>query len=178
MSPQALLERLAALGVTVRLTGDAEHPVHLAPADRIPVELRPEVAAHKEELAALVDGHSLFWQADPSAMPCHTSPGEDPRPDLPGTELWAGLLQLAAGDAADPRGVYGRLLGARACGAVLEWRTGRWKLAPTMDPAERVSTWATPADWERDAERWLRPKSREIVALLGQLPPRDEGAQG
>ncbi len=118
------------------------------------------------------------WQADPPSMPWHTRPGEDPRPDLPGTDLWAGLLQLSARDADDPRGVYGRLLGARACGAVLARRGNRWVLAPTMDPAERVSIWATRADWERDAERWLRPKSREIVALLGQLPPRDEGAQG
>ena len=176
MTPESLLERLSAVGVTVRLSRPGR--IALAPVARIPDELRAEVVAHKGELAELVERQARTWEADPSTMPWHTRPGEDPRPDLPGTDLWAALLQLAAGDADDPRGVYGRLLGARACGAVLEWRSGRWKLAPTMDPAERVSTWATRADWERDADRWLRPKSREIVALLGQLPPSDEGAQG
>ena len=175
MSPQALLERLEAMGVRVRLTGDAEHPVRLAPADRIPAELRLELVARKLELAALVERQARTWQADPAAMPWHTRPGEDTRPDLPGTDLWAALLQLAAGDADDPRGVYGRLLGARACGAVLQRRGSRWVLAPTIDPTERLSTWQARSDWDRDAERWLRPRAREIMVLLAQLP-QDEGA--
>lgn len=174
MSPAALLERLEALGVTVRLTGDAEHPVQLAPADRIPAELRPEVVAHKAELAALVGCHSRTWQVDPSDLAWPSVPGEDPRPDLPGTELWAALLKLASGDASDPQGVYGRLLGSRACGAVLEWRASRWKLAPTLDPTERQSIWATRADWDREAAIWLKPEGRAIVALLALLPIPEE----
>jgi hypothetical protein len=77
---------------------------------------------------------------------------------------------LASSDATDPYGVYGRLLAARACGAILEWRGNRWKLAPTVDPTERLSVWQDQAAWDRDAERWLRPRSREIAALRRQLP--------
>ncbi len=173
MTPEAILERLGEVGVTVRLSGPGR--IALSPADRIPAELRPEVVARKLELAALVERQARTWQDDPPAMSWHTPPGEDPRPDLPGTALWAALLRLAAGDADDPRGVYGRLLAARACGAVLERRTGRWKLAPTLDATERVSVWADRESWERDAERWLKPRAREIMVLLAQLP-QDEGA--
>ena len=168
-----LLAELAARGARLSLREDG---VLLAgPPKLVPPELARRLLAHKEELAALVDGPSLPWQADPSAMPWHTRPGEDPRPDLPGTDLWAGLLQLSAGDADDPGGVYGRLLGARACGAVLARRGNRWVLAPTVDPTERLSTWQARSDWDRDAERWLRPRAREIMVLLAQLP-QDEGA--
>lgn len=106
------------------------------------------------------------------------APGEDPRPDLPGTELWALLLQFASDDACDPQGVYGRLLGARACGAVLERSKGRWTLAPTIDPRERLSVWADRESWDRDAESWLTPTSRAIVTLLGRLPVPEEAGRG
>ncbi len=69
MTPAALLERLEALGVTVRLTGDRAHPIRLSPADHIPAALRPEVIAHKAELAALLDRQARTWSDDPSAMP-------------------------------------------------------------------------------------------------------------
>jgi hypothetical protein len=170
MSPEAILERLEALGVSVSLTGDCEHPLRLAPADRIPLELRPEVVAHKAELAELVARQAGVWQADPSALAWPSNVGEDPRPDLAGSELWTALLQLASGDADDPQGTYGRLKAARACGAVLELRAGRWKLAPTIDPTERLSTWQDRETWDRDAATWLKPKSGEIVDLLRRLP--------
>ncbi|MDA8330731.1 MAG: hypothetical protein M0027_05905 [Candidatus Dormibacteraeota bacterium] len=117
------------------------------------------------------------WQADPPEVAA-TWPrplAEDPRPDLEGSALWSRLLLLASGDADDPRGVYGRLLGARACGGRLERRADRWRLAPTIDPTERLSVWATEADWQADAERWLRPHAQEIVVLLRQLPGPAEG---
>ena len=174
MSPEALLERLSAVGVTVRLSGPGR--IALSPVALIPDELRPEVVAHKAELVELVERQARTWQADPSDLAWPSQVGEDPRPDLSGTELWARLLQLASGDADAPQGIYGRLLGARACGAILERRNGRWKLAPTIDPSERLSTWQDRESWDADAERWLKPRSREIVALLGQLP-QDEGAQ-
>jgi hypothetical protein len=44
------------------------------------------------------------------------------------------------------------------------------RLAPTIDPTERLSVWQTRSDWDRDVETWLKPKSRELAALLGQLP--------
>lgn len=116
---------------------------------------------------------SESWCADPACVPWHPEAGEDPRPDLAGSDLWERLLRLPL-DADDPQGVYGRLLGARACGAVLELGAGRWKLAPSLDPTERVSVWATRADWDRDAAIWLKPKSREIVALLALLPVPEE----
>ncbi len=175
MSPEALLERLGELGVTVRLSGPGR--IALSPVALIPDELRPEVVAHKAELVALLEREPSVWQADPSDLAWPSQVGEDPRPDLPDSEVWTALLQLASGDADDPGGTYGRLLGARACGALLQPRGRRWKLAPTIDPSERLSVWADRSDWERDAERWLRPKSREIVALLGLLPPPDEGSR-
>ena len=173
MSPKALLERLSAVGVTVRLSGPGR--IALSPVALIPDELRPEVVAHKAELVELVERQARTWQADPSDLAWPSAPGEDPRADLPGSELWARLLQLASGDADDPQGAYGRLLGARACGAIVERRSGRWKLAPTIDPSERLSTWQDRESWDRDAESWLKPKSREIVSLLAQLPPPNEG---
>ncbi len=178
MTPAAILERLQALGVIVEPTSDPEHPILLRPADRIPVAMRPEIAALKTELAELISlAPSPAWQADPSRMPWPRPLGDDPRPDLKGSDLWSDLLLLASGDADDPRGVYGRLLGARACGAVLEWRAGRWRLAPTIDLTERLSVWANRADWEADAEKWLKPRAAEIVALLRQLPAPDGEAK-
>ncbi|MDA8394215.1 MAG: hypothetical protein M0T72_03065 [Candidatus Dormibacteraeota bacterium] len=121
-------------------------------------------------------GRESTWTADPPAVSWHTPPGEDPRTDLPGSDLWARLLLLAAGDADDSSGVYGRLLGARACGAVLQWRAGRWRLAPTLDASERLSVWADREAWDADARRWLKPRAQELVALLAQLPAPDAEA--
>jgi hypothetical protein len=166
-----LLAELRSLQVEASL--NPEGRLKLRPASRVPEALLAELRAHRDELVELVaqvPARSEPWQADPPAMPWHTQPGEDPRPDLPDSALWTRLLQLASGDADDPHGVYGRLLGARACGAVLERRGGRWRLAPTIDPTERLSVWQTRSDWDRDVETWLKPKSRELAALLAQLP--------
>lgn len=172
-----LLKELHNLGVGVTLTPAGK--VHVEPDGLVPDTLWPELKAHRDELAELLaQPHqpelSESWSADPSAMAWPANVGDDPRPDLPASELWAALLLFASGDAAKPNGVYGRLLGARACGAVLEWRNRHWKLAPTLDPTERISVWATRADWDRDAAIWLKPKSREIVALLALLPVPQE----
>lgn len=117
------------------------------------------------------------WQADPPQLVSgRASVDEDPRPDLPGSELWSELLRLASGDADDPAGTFGRLKACRACGGLLEWRGISWKLSPTIDPAEQLSIWADGAAWEADAERWLRPRSREIIALLAKLPDGESEA--
>jgi hypothetical protein len=162
VNPAELLAELRSLQVEASL--NPEGRLKLCPASRVPEALLAELKAHRDEVVELLaqgPAPSEPWRADPPDVLW---------PDLPGSALWARLLGLAAGDADDPQGTYGRLLGARACGAVLERRGGRWRLAPVLDPTERVSVWATKADWDADAERWLRPKSREIVSLLGQLP--------
>ena len=176
MNPTELLERLAALGVMPRLHPDGS--VGLAPAGRTPPGLLAEAKARKLELADLLERRERTWTQDPARMPWHTRPGEDPRPDLDGSERWQALLLLASGDASDPHGTYGRLLAARACGAVLERRGSSWKLSPTVDPTEQLSVWATEADWQADARKWLRPRAQEIAALLRQLPPPEEAAGG
>ena len=176
MSPEAILQRLGELGVTVRLASPGT--IGLAPGGRTPPDLREEILAHKPELLALLERRERTWTQDPARMPWHTRPGEDPRPDLDGSERWQALLLLASGDASDPHGTYGRLLAARACGAVVERRDGRWKLIPIIDPSERLSVWADEAAWQADVERWLRPSAREIVGLLRQLPPPEEAASG
>ena len=176
MNPTELLERLAALGVTPRLHPDGS--VGLAPAGRTPPGLLAEAKARKLELADLLERRERTWQDPPEAVATWPRPlGEDPRPDLPGSELWGRLLRLAGGDAHDPGGVYGRLLGARACGGLLQWRGKGWQLAPTLDPTEWRSTWADEAAWQADAERWLRPRAQEITALLAQLPPPEGAAR-
>ena len=171
MTPaEAVLAEAEAAGVQIFRVGDklrlrAPGP----PSDA----LRQRIREAKPDLLLLVPelpGPSVAWTADPSALRWNPL-GEDPRPDLEGSELWARLLQLASGDAADPYGVYGRLLGARACGAVLERRGKGWRLVPTVDPSERLSVWADQAAWDADAERWLRPRAAEITALLRHLPP-------
>jgi len=175
VNPAELLAELRSLQVEASL--NPEGRLKLCPASRVPEALLAELKAHRDEVVELLaqgPAPSEPWRAGPPGALWPSRVGQDPRPDLPGGELWTSLLQLASGDADDPHGVYGRLLGARACGAVLERRGGRWRLAPVLDPTERLSVWATKADWDADAERWLRPKSREIVALLGRLP-QDEG---
>jgi hypothetical protein len=175
VNPAELLAELRSLQVEASL--NPEGRLKLCPASRVPEALLAELKAHRDEVVELLaqgPAPSEPWRADPPDVLWPSQVGQDPRPDLPGSALWARLLGLAAGDADDPQGTYGRLLGARACGAVLERRGGRWRLAPVLDPTERVSVWATKADWDADAERWLRPRAREIVSLLGQLP-KDEG---
>jgi hypothetical protein len=110
------------------------------------------------------------WRADPASVRWLSPLGEDPRPDLPGGDTWTRLLQLASGDADDPQGTYGRLLAARACGALLEVRRGHWTIRPTLDPTERLSVWATVEDFNRDVATRIGPRSREILDLLHQLP--------
>ncbi|HUY09741.1 MAG TPA: hypothetical protein VMW80_09905 [Candidatus Dormibacteraeota bacterium] len=176
MNPQALLERLSELGVTIRLSGPGT--IALSPVNRIPDELRPEVVAHKAELAVLVGRQARTWQADPSDLAWPATVGEDPRPDLENDSAdWSRLLALASGDQGDPSGVYGRLLALRACGGQLAWNGSRWRMVPLIDPTEQVSVWHDGESWEADRARYLLPRAREIAALLAQLPPPDQGPQ-
>jgi len=85
VTPEALLGRLGQLGVAVRLCGPGW--IALAPADRVPDDLRPEVVAHKAKLAALLGVRATDPRPDPIAGA--------PRPDLPGSDLWARLLDVA-----------------------------------------------------------------------------------
>lgn len=178
MTPQAILQRLDGLGVALGRLGDGRLGVSRAAVALIPTELRRQIVAHEPELYALIEARARAWSADPPAMAWHTRPGQDPRPDLPRSDLWSRMLLLAAGDAGEPGGVYGRLLACRACGGLLERRGDRWRLAPTIDPTERLSVWADRQAWDRDAQRWLRPRAREIAALLRQLRPLVETPDG
>ncbi len=171
-SPAELLEELERLGVEAVPTDHGT--LRVRPTDRIPEPLLAKLRLHRDELLALLQTQRT-WSADPPAMPWHTRPGQDPRPDLPGSALWSQLLLLASGDADDPHGTYGRLLGARACGGLLERRGSSWKLSPTIDPTEQLSVWADRAAWEADAERWLKPRAQEVTRLLRQLPGPAEG---
>lgn len=167
-----LLEALRLVGATAELT--VEGKVSIGPADLVPAGLMTELKANRDALAAELAQQrgsvSGAWRADPASLAWPSQVGEDPRPDLPGSELWGTLLTLAAGDWDDPRGTYGRVLGARACGALLERQAGRWKLAPVIDPSERLSVWQDRESWDRDAATWLGPRTKEITALLRQLP--------
>jgi len=171
MSPQAILERLEALGVTVLLTGDCDHPLRLGPADRIPLELRPEVVAHKAELAALVAARppSKAW-ADPVPPPVERPPS-DPRPELAADSLaWAHLLAYASTDRSDFAGLYGVVHGARCGGALLSFTHGRWRVEPRIDQTELVSIWHDQAAWEADRGQYLVPHRERLTALLRLLP--------
>ena len=172
-----MLRRLEAAGAHARLAGNPTRLV-VGPERAISPQLRAELqqAAVRRELVQLL--LQQVWATDPPSLPWQMSPGEDPRPDLPGSALWGQLLRLAAGDADDPAGTYGRLKAARACGVLLERRGNGWKLSPTIDPTERLSVWADRDAWDRDAERWLRPHSRRILKLLRQLPPPGGAAGG
>ncbi|MHB1940782.1 MAG: hypothetical protein ACYCS9_08175 [Candidatus Dormibacteria bacterium] len=76
MSPEAVLAQLQALGVQVQLTADSQHPLYLAPADRIPVGLREEIVTHKSDIAAVVRADAVGWRV--AAM--RTQLPEFPRP--------------------------------------------------------------------------------------------------
>lgn len=62
MTPEAILAQLETLGVQVQLTKDSYHPLHLAPADRIPAELRQEIVARKAAIAALLRADAVGWR--------------------------------------------------------------------------------------------------------------------
>ena len=114
--------------------------------------------------------------AVPSVWPSQTA--EDPRTDLvEDSSHWSRLLALASGDQDDPQGVFGRLLGLRACGGQLAWNGSRWRVVPLIDPTERASVWHDGAAWEADRAHYLLPRAREIADLLAQLPPPDQGPQ-
>ena len=170
MSTTDLLARLAKLGVSVRLA--APDKLGLAPAARISDDLRREVVAHKPELITVLAARQSLqaWAGSLPPPVGHRRVGEDPRPDLPGSPLWSCLLALAATEADDPRGLYGCLHGFRCCGAVLKPYQGRWRLAPTIDPSERVSIWHSRESWDRDCSEWLRPHVARLRELLAQVP--------
>lgn len=62
MTVAAILAQLETLGVRVQLTQDSQHPLHLAPSDRIPDELREEIVTHKADMAALVRADAVGWR--------------------------------------------------------------------------------------------------------------------
>lgn len=80
MSPEAILVQVEAIGVQVQLIQNGQHPLHLAPADRIPAELRQEISAHRDDLARLIRADEVAWRA--AAM----------RPQLPAYPRPAPLL--------------------------------------------------------------------------------------
>lgn len=166
MRAQELLGLLESSGVAVQAIRDADHPILLTPLERIPADLMPIVAASKHQLAA------LLRRREEAELPRYgycPSTREDSRPDLPRSAEWVRLLSLAASDAEDPSGLYGRLVTFRACGGYLDFRGGRWRLVATIDPTLRSSTWASEAEWKADRDRWLLPYEGEIAELLLQI---------
>ncbi len=169
MTPEALLERLDALRVTVRLRGPGR--IALSPPDRIPQGLRQEIIAHKAELAALVAARppSRAW-ADPTPPPLERPPS-DPRPELGADSLaWAHLLAYASTDRSDTQGLYGVVHGARCGGAKLTFTQGRWRVEPRIDPSEMISIWHDQAAWEADRGRYLLRHRDRLTALLRLVP--------
>lgn len=168
-----LLQELHDLGVAVTLTTAGK--VHVEPDGVVPDTLWPELTAHRDELAELLRAPDAaqrlcqFWSTAPESLTWPPRVGDDPRPDLPGSPLWSSLLALAAADANDPQRLYGSLHGFRCCGAVLEPCQDRWRLAPTIDPNERVSIWHSWASWDRDCSEWLRLHGARLRELLAQV---------
>jgi len=169
MTPEALLERLDALGVTIRLRGPGR--IALSPPELIPPDLRQQIIAYKAELAALIAARppSKAW-ADPVPPPVEWPPS-DPRPELEADSLaWAHLLVYASTDRSDFSGLYGVIHGARCGGALLSFTHGRWRIEPRIDPTERVSIWHDLAAWEADRGLYLLPHRERLTALLRLLP--------
>lgn len=170
MSPEALLDRLADLGMTLRL-GPNPGMVVVNPIKRLTPELRDEVFEHKAELLALLEARqppSRAW-ADPTPPPVERPPS-DPRPELLEDSLaWAHLLALAATDRSDFKELFGVLHGARCGGAALKFKQGRWRVEPRIDPDEHLSAWHDQEAWEEDRGRYLLPHRARLTKLLRLL---------
>jgi hypothetical protein len=171
MTPEALLDRLVGLGLTI---SPSRNPgmVVVNPIERLTPDLRDEVLAHKAELLELLEARqppSRAW-ADQVPPPVERPPS-DPRPELVADSLaWAHLLAFASTDRANPRGLFAVLHGARCGGALLRFDRSRWRLEPRIDPDERVSSWHDEAAWEADRGRYLLPHRQRLTALLRLLP--------
>lgn len=87
MTPEAILAQLETLGVQVQLTLDSQHPLYLAPAERIPDELRPEIVANRADLARLVRMDSVAWRVAATRPQLPEFPRPTPllvaRPEVP-----------------------------------------------------------------------------------------------
>lgn len=90
----------------------------------------------------------------------------DPRPDLPGGDVYEGLFLLehpVSGD--EPHGLYGTLRGLRCMGAgARRMSDGRARLTPPPDMGRDV--WA----------EFLEPHRARLADLIGRLDPAPEPA--
>ncbi len=124
MSPEAappeggirLVERLASRGVTLRLRNDR-------------IEWRPRGALSSADIATLRAHEAtiaVYLAAGPGVRPHAGSAAArerftcDPRPELPDTSLWEGVLALTYEiDGGNTNGLFGALHGLRCLGAQL-----------------------------------------------------------
>ena len=171
MTPEALLDRLADEGIRIR-PSDRPGLVVVSPAERLTLELRAEIEAHRAALLALLEARgrppSKAW-ADQAPPPIERPPS-DPRPELEDSLAWAHLLAFATPDRADPTGLYGTLHSARYGGAALKFKQGRWRIEPRLDPTELISIWHDQAAWDADRGRYLLPHRARLTKLLRLLP--------
>ena len=164
MTAAELLAQLRALGVSARLRGP--DTIRLSPSDVIPPALLEAVRAAKPELILLLADQWAWSDEPPVALV--TGPLTDPRPDLSeDSAAWDELLRLA--QAVESEFAY-VLHGMRACGCLLAYERGAWRMRPLLDRSERRSVWQHHAAWERDRERWLVPYQNALIRLLGMLP--------
>jgi hypothetical protein len=164
MTAAELLAQLRALGVSAKLRGP--DTIRLSPSDVIPPALLDAVRAAKPELILLL-ADQWTWSDDPPVV-LVTGPLTDPRPDLAeDSAAWSELLRLA--QAVESEFAY-LLHGMRACGTLLAYERGTFRMRPLIDPTERLSIWQTNAAWEADRSKWLVPYQTALIRLLGMLP--------
>ncbi len=88
----------------------------------------------------------------------------DPRPDLiEDSELWTRLLELASERDKD---LAGTLHGFRCQGTRLKRGRTSYVLRPDIDP---VRAWPRQEEYEKERDKWLKPYTKEIAALLKSL---------
>lgn len=100
---------------------------------------------------------------DPALIP-EFNPFLDPRPDLEeDSELWARLLHLAEKKKSELAGI---LHGFRCQGTRLKRGRTSYVLRPDIDP---VRAWPRQEEYEKERDKWLKPYTKEIAALLKSL---------
>ena len=89
---------------------------------------------------------------------------QDPRPDLAeDSELWKVLLNMAQEQ--NPM-LAGVLHGFRCLGTRIRQAKNGYILRPEIDP---VFAWPSQEEYEKERDRWLKPHTKEIAALLKRL---------
>lgn len=173
MTAAPLAQRLRTLRVDLSVSTAGRLHIE-APVGTLTDELRATIAAHRDELIALLEG----VPPTSARAPGFSATSLDPRPDLTDDAApWASLLALAwERDRRDRCGVYATLHGMRCLGVQLTPAGDTLRLHPRSGPPGHPPRWVTPDQYQEERRRWLEPHREAVIALLASVGTTTTGA--